>query len=607
MIVHQQPAITDEMLSELPIIPGYESVEYIGEGGMGEVLLARSRSNHETVAIKLLKTSLDSCDNRDRFARESKLSSELEHPNLVAILDRGTIKGRDYFIMEYVDGGPLRDLINQQKPIDLLYVSEIVDGIAHALEFMHENGIVHRDIKPENILVGANGEVKLADLGVSVAMDDIGQMTATGHVVGTLDYMSPEHRTRLPIDERSDQYALAVVTYEMLTKKRPFGRFKAPSLMNSRVDKHIDAVVARALEEEVDDRFPSIAEFNEAFQSAVRKRATRRIRPVIVMLAALILTAVLGFAFGSGFGIDEPDANAEVFQPLAAQGLAEFHGAVEEAPRVERFRDRADRHMKDTKRLELALANYNEAIRRSPLDAGLLVERADVFREMMLHDLARQDLVKAISIDPNQEDARANLGFLYLIDGQLSAALEMLNEQVRRFPKYGRGFAFRGQVLAKMNQPIDARRALDRAIKLDPSEHYGYHFRALLHTKFRQYKLALVDYHAAVSAAPDNPFGYAYLAQFLAQCPDPEIRSLDSALDFAKQGCRLSNETSWQCLRSLAYVHEAKGEFESAIEACKRALALVPPVDESRVQRLLARLENQAGSTQLIKANLQTD
>ncbi|MDA1015972.1 MAG: protein kinase [Planctomycetota bacterium] len=99
-------------------------------------------------------------------------------------------------------------------------------------EFMHAHGVMHRDIKPENILVGENGVVKLADLGVSVAVDDIGQMTATGHVVGTWDYMSPEHRTRLPIDERSDQFALAVVAYEMLTKKRPFGRFKAPSQLN---------------------------------------------------------------------------------------------------------------------------------------------------------------------------------------------------------------------------------------------------------------------------------------------------------------------------------------------------------------------------------------
>ncbi|MDA1014213.1 MAG: hypothetical protein O3A00_07135 [Planctomycetota bacterium] len=303
--------------------------------------------------------------------------------------------------------------------------------------------------------------------------------------------------------------------------------------------------------------------------------------------AILVLTAGIGFAFGFGYGVGEQAPENDV----GDQVLAAFEVAVGEEPAVERFRERGDQHMRDTKRLELALANYNEAIRRSPHDAGLLVERAEVYREMTLHDLARQDLVRALNVHANQEDARANLGFLHLIEGQLPAALEILNEQVRRFPNHGRGYAFRGQVLAKMNQPIDGRRDLDRAVKLDPTGQYGYHFRALLHTKYRQYELALADYRAAVAVAPENPFGYAYLAQFLARCPDEKFRSVQSALDFAQQGCKLSDNTSWQCLRSLAYAYEADGQYPAAVEACKQALTVVPPTDEAKVQKLLGEIE----------------
>ncbi|MDA1014212.1 MAG: protein kinase [Planctomycetota bacterium] len=135
MIVEHETPAEEVAKPQLPVIPGFESVEYIGEGGMGEVLLARSRTSQETVAIKLLKTSVDSVSERDRFARESKLTSELDHPNLVKILDQGSVDGRDYFIMEYVDGGPLRQAIEKPQPMNVSQVRDIIDGVAQALEF----------------------------------------------------------------------------------------------------------------------------------------------------------------------------------------------------------------------------------------------------------------------------------------------------------------------------------------------------------------------------------------------------------------------------------------------------------------------------------------
>ncbi len=305
----QQDSLSENVV-ELPAVPGFESLRYLGEGGMGQVILARSAADQQTVAIKLLRTSVQSVENRERFARESRIGKDIRHPNLVSVIASGTVDGRDYQVMEYVEGAPLRDHIDADDVIELSQIRDIVDSVSDAVQYLHENRVLHRDIKPENILVGPN-TVKLADMGVSVDADQIGEITITGSVVGTWDYMSPEQRTRLPVDERSDQYALAVVAYEMLCKRRPFGRFKSPSELHPTLDKRVDDVLARALEQEPDDRFRSVSEFNAAFQAATNGESSRtRWNGWIAGAAVLAFACAIGVAARSNEPTDLPPTNA---------------------------------------------------------------------------------------------------------------------------------------------------------------------------------------------------------------------------------------------------------------------------------------------------------
>lgn len=595
-----QTAALDDA-SSLPEIPGFESLEYIGEGGMGQVILARRGVSQETVAIKLSRTSVCA----ERFHRENELGSSLSHPNLVAVLDTGSVDGRDYQVMEYVAGGPIRSLIESSEPVSIPLVRSVVDDVASALDYLHQNGVIHRDVKPDNILLTTNGNVKLADMGVSVPVDEVGQLTQTGSTLGTWDYMAPEQRTRLPTDTRADQYSLAVVAYELLTKRRPFGRFKPPSTFNRNVNKLLDEVLARGLAQEAEDRFMSVDDFNVAFQAAIEKcgPANRRIATYCVVAGVFTLVFI---AIYQTWRTNNPARAGEVNNASARQELPISTSdsprdadevlieAVESIePNVEELRLRADELMRKLHRSDLAVACYNEAIRIAPADAGLLVERAEIYFQMERRDLAQSDLQAAIEMDDAQPDARANLGFCYMESGELEDALKVLDQHIAMYPDHARAHAFRGWVKAKLgHHPIEAVKDLNLAVKLDPKCRFAYHYRALLNTKFRNYEHAQRDYLSAIDAAPDNPFGYAYLAEFLARCPDKNYQSSKEAIRIANKGCQLTSHKSWQNLRALGLALEADGQSEKAIETYQEALTYTQPNNRRKVLNHLLPLQS---------------
>jgi serine/threonine protein kinase len=233
--------------------PELEILELIGRGGMGAVYKARQKSLDRLVALKILPFSV----NRDpafaeRFAREARALARLAHPNIVNVHDFGQADGLYYFVMEFVDGLNLRQLLNSGKmaPKDAL---AIVPQICDALQYAHDKGIVHRDIKPENILLAKDGTVKIADFGlaklVGVEARDL-TITDKHDVMGTPHYMAPEQVEHpQDVDHRADIYSLGVVFYQMLTGELPIGRFAPPS-RKVQIDVRLDEVVLRALEKE---------------------------------------------------------------------------------------------------------------------------------------------------------------------------------------------------------------------------------------------------------------------------------------------------------------------------------------------------------------------
>lgn len=252
------------------LFPALEIMELIGAGGMGAVYKARQPGLDRVVALKILPEELGhDVKFALRFTREARTLARLSHPNIVSVFEFGNVENTYYFLMEYVDGSTLRDVVKagQLAPAHAL---AIVPHLCDALQYAHDKGVIHRDVKPENILLAMDGTVKIADFGLSRILGSESQpdmLTGTHQVMGTPRYMAPEHlEGSRNIDHRADIYSLGVVFYEMLTGELPIGRFAAPS-QKVAIDVRLDEVVLRTLEKEPQRRYQHASQIKSDVQS----------------------------------------------------------------------------------------------------------------------------------------------------------------------------------------------------------------------------------------------------------------------------------------------------------------------------------------------------
>jgi tRNA A-37 threonylcarbamoyl transferase component Bud32 len=257
--------------------PELEILELIGRGGMGVVYKARQKRLDRLVALKILPPNVSRDPSfSERFSREARALGRLTHPHIVAVHDFGQSDGLFYFMMEFVDGMNLRQLLNAGRiaPKEAL---AIVPQICDALQFAHDKGVVHRDIKPENILIDKAGVVKIADFGLAKIMGleakDL-TITSARDVIGTPHYMAPEQVEHpQDVDHRADIYSLGVVFYQMLTGELPIGRFAPPS-QKVQIDVRLDEVVLRALEKEPEQRYQHASDVKTQVETIVTTPAS---------------------------------------------------------------------------------------------------------------------------------------------------------------------------------------------------------------------------------------------------------------------------------------------------------------------------------------------
>lgn len=304
-------AARSDLFQSGDIVGQYRVERVLGQGGMGVVYLVQHTALKKHFALKALPAVLaQEASFVARFKREAEMLARLKHAHIVNVTDFGENQGRLYLVLEYVDGGSFEEWFEKNRQPGggapeaevRRLISEILDGLAHA----HHAGIVHRDLKPANVLLEKTGEAKISDFGLARAVADEeyrrtggtaspfhgDSVTTTGAIVGTIDFMSPEARNMRPSDLRSDIYAVGVITYYLLTGKKPHGIAQLASRLVPGLDPQWDKFIGTCLAEEPAQRYQTAGAALEELRRMGKPRGSKR------WLVPVGLVLLLGVAAG---------------------------------------------------------------------------------------------------------------------------------------------------------------------------------------------------------------------------------------------------------------------------------------------------------------------
>lgn len=609
-------------------IGGYRLIRPLGEGGMGQVHLARQESPEREVALKLLRW-MSAGETLKRFTYEAELLGQMRHPGIAQIYESGIAElgGSEvpFFAMEYVDGANL-DRYADRARLDQRQRLELIARVCDAVEHAHRRGIVHRDLKPANVVVTADGDPKVLDFGIARTIDrDPGRrslVTQTGQLLGTVAYMAPEQARGqgADIDWRVDVHALGVMAYELVSGRRPYdsgtqgmtGDLLAlvenePTPLSKRmpeVDRELSLLIGKAVEKDPERRYESARAFADDLRRYLRSEPIEARPPTAVYLASKFVKRHRGLAAGATLAALSlvVGTTASVLWALRAEAAEAEALASEQAAIAEA--DTANEAFEFVKSLFASaipqVADGEELTVRQVLDVA-----STDFEERF----AAQSLVGA-RIESLLGDARVQLGDFEEAAERLDRAIPVLEE--RDGPDHPRvldALIDRAHAYDATGRPDEARESLARVLQLadlDRPEHLEAYVRAQVFTgevalEAERLEAAESALNAAVEAADSGSLGGRSQATALIarsglrtrqQRFDEALADLDEALEVAADERSQLLQASIEILRGEAVFFG--GDPQAALGCFERALALEEQVLDPLHPRLMTTLSNLA-------------
>ena len=439
---------------ELDSIAGYEILDTLGKGGMGTVFLARDGTLDRTLAVKVIHPENLGSSGKERFLREARACSLINHPNIVTVYAAGEDAGLLYLAMELLEGRTVREII-EEGPVDWRTAVSWMIDLLGALAQLHGEGLVHRDLKPENIIVTSSGVPKLMDFGIVRVMTSQ-TITVEGSTVGTVTYMSPEQALGKRVEASSDVFSMGIVLYELLTGQHPFPGDHPMAVMYSitneparpieqelqgSLPEGLEDILKRALGKEPAERYADASELKSALEgllegqmaSALSADAKRRSLFTTIILPA---AAVIAIAVAASIIITREKSTGD-------RDLAEHHNAL------------ARRH-EQLEKYDLAREEYRNAIIADPgweepwNNLGALALQENDFDE------ADSLLERAIAIEPDYAEAHFNLASLRMYRKEFDSAESHFEASISADSLFINAYNNLGAMLVELDRPDDA-------------------------------------------------------------------------------------------------------------------------------------------------------